>query len=472
MHSGLSRKILFIGLDAVPDKLLFDDLKNDLPNIHNLIQKGVYGTLLSCDPPITVPAWTVMMSSKDPGTLGIYGFRHRRDNGYKNPWTVSSGTVKEKRVWEILEMHGKRSTVVGLPPAYPPFQVNGRLVSCFLTPSSAKQYTYPPELKEEILGLVGNYKFDVTFRTEDRRAVLDDIYDMTEKRFAVVRNLARRDDWDFFIFMEIGTDRLHHAFWKYYDRDHPKYVKNNEYENVIPNYYRFLDQKIGELIRDVTDEDTVIIIASDHGTKAMNGAVCINEWLIKEGFLVLKKYPDKVIDIDNADIDWERTTAWGWGGYYARVFLNVQGREPLGKIKLDEYESIRATISEKLRNINDPTGKPMDTKVFKPEELYKTCVGEKPDLMVYFDNLFWRSAGTIGHQAMYLSENDTGPDDSVHSHNGIFIIYDPHSQSSGRIDSSIYDVAPTILDLYGLTKVPDMRGKSILKDINRLKNTQ
>lgn len=403
-----------------------------------------------------------MMSSKDPGTLGIYGFRHRRGTEYNDPYTVNSKMIKESRVWEILDTYGKRSTVIGLPPAYPPFPLNGKMVSCFLTPRGAEHYTYPPDLKREIESLVGDYEFDVTFRTDDRKTILDNIYGMTRKRFMVVQQLLRRDDWDFFMFMEIGTDRLHHAFWKYYDKTHPKYVENNEYESAIPDYYRFLDQKIGEVIQSASKSNTIIIIASDHGTKAMEGAICINEWLIKEGFLVLKRYPQKVTDIEKADIDWEKTTAWGWGGYYARIFLNVQGRERLGKVESYEYETTCRMLTEKLKNIKSPTGQPMNTRVFRPEEVYKKVVGDKPDLMVYFDNLSWRSAGTIGHNTIYLSENDTGPDDSVHSHNGIFIMYDPQHDMNGRVDLSIYDVAPTILDLLGIPHGSDMQGQSIV----------
>jgi predicted AlkP superfamily phosphohydrolase/phosphomutase len=405
------------------------------------------------------------MSSKDPGTLGIYGFRHRRGSTYNSPWTVSSNTVKVERVWEVLEKYGKRSNVIGLPPAYPPFQLNGNLVSCFLTPTGAKEYTYPLELKKEIESLVDGYKFDVLFRTEDRQAILSDIYDMTEKRFKVVQKLSERNDWDFFIFMEIGTDRLHHAFWKYYDKSHPKYVANNTFENVIPDYYQFLDTKISELILSVANKDTVIVIASDHGTKAMTGAICINEWLISEGLLVLKQYPEKITDIEKLDVDWEKTTAWGWGGYYARIFLNVEGREPLGKIKMDDYESSLEDLAKKIRGIKDPEGRDMDTRVFKPEDAYVNSIGDKPDLMVYFDNLNWRSAGTIGHRTQYLSENDTGPDDSVHSHDGTFIIYDPQLEdhTGRRVEGlSIYDVAPTILDRLNIPVPIDMKGTPLL----------
>ena len=290
---NLSRRILFIGLDATPDTLLFQDLGGRVPNISALMNTGTYGTLKSCHPPITVPAWTVMMSSKDPGTLGIYGFRHRRGQSYNNPWTVNSSSVREKRVWDILENYEKRSIIIGVPPAYPPYKINGKMISCFLTPTGAQQYTYPPELKEEIESLISSYKFDVIFRTEDRKTILKEIYEMTEKRFQVINELIKRNDWDYFMFMEIGTDRLHHAFWKFYDKEHPKFVPNNEYQNVIPDYYSFLDHKIGELLHSINDENIVVIIASDHGTKSMKGALCINEWLINEGLACVKEISGK-----------------------------------------------------------------------------------------------------------------------------------------------------------------------------------
>jgi predicted AlkP superfamily phosphohydrolase/phosphomutase len=407
-----------------------------------------------------------MMSSKDPGSLGIYGFRHRRGSSYNNPWTVNSSSVKEKRVWDILESYGKKSVIIGIPPSYPPYRIYGKMISCFLTPTNAQQYTYPPELKGEIESITNSYKFDVVFRTEDRRTILKEIYDMTEKRFQVIKQLLKRDDWDYFMFMEIGTDRLHHAFWKFYDKNHPKFVPENEYQNVIPEYYSFLDHKIGDLVDSINDGNTAVIIASDHGTKSMKGAFCINEWLINEGLLVLNKYPDKVVDIDKADVDWENTTAWGWGGYYARIFLNVKGRESSGQVTKEDYESVRDRLGDKIKQIRGPDGSTMNTLVYKPETMYRNTLGDTPDLMVYFDDLYWRSAGTVGHNTIYLSENDTGPDDSVHSLEGAFILYDPKSKFRGRIkDLSIYDVAPTILNLLGIPVPQDMQGKPLAEDM-------
>jgi predicted AlkP superfamily phosphohydrolase/phosphomutase len=214
-------------------------------------------------------------------------------------------------------------------------------------------------------------------------------------------------------------------------------------------YYKFVDARIGRLLERVP-AGTDVLVVSDHGAKGMRGAFCVNQWLMQEGYLTLKSRPDKIMPIETADIDWERTTAWGWGGYYARIFLNVQGREARGVIPQADYGRVRAELTDRLRAIRDPEGRVMDTRVFTPEELYPTRVGDPPDLMVYFDDLYWRSAGTIGHPGLYLDENDTGPDDAVHAHEGLYIWHRPGVSNHRRADASIYDIAPTVLRLFGL----------------------
>ena len=81
--------------------------------------------------------------------------------------------------------------------------------------------------------------------------------------------------------------------------------------------------------------------------------------------------------------------------------------------------------------------------------------------MVYFDDLYWRSAGTLGYDTKYLSENDTGPDDAVHDQEGIYILYDPHNKRSERKDAHILDIAPTVLHALGIPAPSDLQGKVI-----------
>jgi len=457
-------KVFVIGLDSAPPDLLFGKFSEDLPNIKKLIERSMYGPMESCIPAITIPAWMVMATSKTPGELGLYGFRHRKSGTYNEIWIAHSKMIKEKAIWDYLGEAGYKSILIGVPPSYPPKKINGWMISCFITPNAQTQYTYPAELKKEVENVVGEYIFDVPFRREARDEVKEQIWEMTKRRFEVIRYLIQEKDWNYFEFVEIGLDRIHHAFWKYFDKEHHLYEPNSKYKNVIPDYYKLLDEEIGKTLK-LLDEDTAVVMVSDHGIKRMKGAFVINQWLIEEGLLKIRN-PEilksgKQVKFDELDVDWSSTVAWGWGGYYARVFLNVKGREPNGVISLSEYEKVRDEVAERIKAIRGPNGEKWDTKVFYPERIYPETRGDKPDMMVYFDNLYWRSAGTLGYPTPYLLENDTGPDDAVHAVDGIFTLYLPGMSNSKQVRLSIYDFAPTILKLFGIQK-EGLRGKSII----------
>ena len=103
------KKVMVIGLDSAAPELVFDQWLDRLPNIRSILQRGAYGPMRSCDPPITVPAWASMMSSKNPGKLGIYGFRNRADYSYDKLSIATSRAIKEDRVWDIFSRMGKRN---------------------------------------------------------------------------------------------------------------------------------------------------------------------------------------------------------------------------------------------------------------------------------------------------------------------------------------------------------------------------
>jgi predicted AlkP superfamily phosphohydrolase/phosphomutase len=454
------RKVLVLGLDCAPGEIVFGR-SAELPVLRGLIDRGVSGNLRSSDPPITIPAWMVMSTGMDPGRLGLYGFRHRKGYSYNEMWIANSRAVKKKKLWDYIGEQGGMSTLVSVPPSYPVYPVAGNMISCFITPPGpGKDYTYPPGLKSEIEERFGPYLFDVVFRTEDRDQIYREILAMTAKRFEVMEWLMAEKPWNLFMFVEIGVDRVHHAFWKYMDHAHHLYEPGNKYENAIIDYYKFLDEKVGRLIAKA-GQDTVVLAVSDHGAKRMKGAFCVNEWLIEQGDLAVKERPAKPTSLDDLPIDWSRTKAWAWGGYYARVFLNVEGREPQGIIPPDDYEKERDALVERLRGIRGPAGEAWDTKVIKPQEHFEELEGEYPDLMVYFDDLYWRSAGTLGYGTKYLPENDTGPDDAVHAQQGVFILSDPRAGVRKRLDADILDIAPTVLDIMGIPVPQGMKGKVI-----------
>ena len=344
------------------------------------------------------------------------------------------------------------------PQTSPPVPVNGELVSCFLTSDTRSDpYTHPASLRAEIEGLVGTYRVDVrNFRSEDRDRILAEVYEMTEQRFAVCRHLLDTRPWDFFMMVEIGLDRMHHAFWRFFDPAHPRFEPGHRYADAIRNYYGYLDEEIGELMERFDDETSVLVV-SDHGARPMHGAICVNEWLVREGYLVLHERPTELTPFHAVDVDWGRTRAWGEGGYYCRLCLNVRGREPQGVVMPDEAEELKNELAERLERLPGPNGEEIGTQVFRPEQLWRETRGVPPDLMVYFGDLGWRSNGSLGHSRHWTLENDTGPDDANHDRHGVLVMAGPGIPAGRRDDLDLLDVAPTILRAAGLPADPGMR---------------
>src|SRR5690349_4057203 len=192
-------RVVVLGLDCAGPQLVFDQFKSDLPVMSKLAAEGTWGELESSIPCITVPAWASMLSSRDPGVLGVYGFRNRPDQSYRKMVTSDGAAIKVKRVWDYVGEAGKQSVVIGVPQTYPVRPINGHLISDFLTPNTESAFTYPAILKNEVLNLAPDYAFDVKdFRTENKSELLQRIYDMTEIQFKVAQHCLKTKPWDFF----------------------------------------------------------------------------------------------------------------------------------------------------------------------------------------------------------------------------------------------------------------------------------
>jgi sulfate adenylyltransferase len=462
-HHGSRKRVLILGLDCAEPSLVFDKYRDEMPNLKRLMTQGAWGKIESTTPPITVPAWMSAMTSKDPGQLGVYGFRNRADHSYEKMTTANSRAINEPTVWDYLGRAGKQSYLIGVPPSFPPKPVNGGMIGCFLSPNAQSKFTYPENLRDDVLRLAPNYLVDVpNFRTDDKQWLLQKIYEMTEDHFKVIKGLIKAKSWDFLMSVEIGVDRLHHGFWKYHDATHPKHEPGNPLINSIHDYYVWLDQQIGGVL-ELIDDDTTVIVMSDHGAKKMDGGIAINEWLMNEGYLVLEEKPQSIVPLEKVKVNWSKTRAWGSGGYYSRVFLNVQGREPQGILPPAEYERVRDELAAKLCAIPDDQGRPLATKAHKPQQIYRATKNIPPDLIVIFGDLYWRAVGSLGLNALYTFENDTGPDDANHAQMGMFIYCDPRRNLGGRElkDIQLYDVAPTVLNEFGMQVPSDMIGKAI-----------
>ena len=455
-------RILVMGLAGASPELLFGD--DRLSNIRRLMEGGCYGRLESVIPPTSVPTWMCMATSQDPGSLGVYGSRNRTDYSYNSMELVSSKSMQEIAIWDQIALEGKRANLIGVPPSYPPRSVNGICVGCHLTPDTIMEtYTHPAAVTGEIAKLVGEYPLDVRdFRTDKKDWLKDKIYAMSRKRFHVVRHFLQNSEWDYFQFVEIGPDRLQHGFWQFHDPRHARYEPGNPYQEVIRDYYLYLDDELGRIF-DALSDDTAILVLSDHGAQRLDGGFCVNEWLVKEGLLVLNEYPKEVTPFARLSVNWNKTKAWSEGGYCARVFFNVKGREPSGTIDEVDYGKFRDELKAQLEATVDDLGRSMGIRVVRPEEIYKRVRNVAPDLIACFGGFTWRAIGGVGYPTIHIRENDTGPDGCNHAQFGSFILAASNNPPSGEVEGAhLLDMAPTLLELGGYGIPASMLGKSLV----------
>jgi predicted AlkP superfamily phosphohydrolase/phosphomutase len=281
----------------------------------------------------------------------------------------------------------------------------------------------------------------------------------------VVKHYAAQKDWDYFQCVDIGLDRVHHGFWKYHDPEHVLHEPDSPFKDVIRDYYLHLDHEIGQVL-ELLDQDTIVLVMSDHGARRLDGGFCVNEWLVREEFLVLHEYPKAVTPFEKLKVNWPATRAWSEGGYYARIFINLEGREPDGHVPQAAYGPFRDELKKRIQRVV------RGTLVFKPEEIYKSVRNVAPDLIVHFGGLAYRSIGGVGYRNdatnrrsddLTILENDTGPDDCNHAQFGAFILASPNLPLQGEIQGAhLLDLAPTLLELAGADVPSSMQGRSLV----------
>jgi predicted AlkP superfamily phosphohydrolase/phosphomutase len=321
---------------------------------------------------------------------------------------------------------------------------------------------YPANILERIIKISPDYKFDIkNFRNERKEKLITKIYKMTISRFKLARHFLDTTDWDSFIFIEIGLDRLQHAFWQYMDKQSINFRSNHRYKNVIFKYYQYLDFEIGTLLKRF-DENTDVMVVSDHGAKAFKAGFCINQWLIEKGYLSIKIKVDEVTNLTPEIIDWGKTKLWAEGGYYARCFFNIKDRETSGIVEPHDLVGLKSELKKELMNVPGLDGNLLKNRVLFPEDIYEECKGISPDMMIYVDDLNYRVISSIGWNSYVTEQNDTGPDGANHDYSGVFIFNGAEILPKRKEQLSIYDVTPTVLSRMGIAFPDNLCGNVII----------
>jgi predicted AlkP superfamily phosphohydrolase/phosphomutase len=505
-------KVFTIGVDGGTFDIILPLVKKGkLPNFKRMINQGVWGELESTVPPFSGPAWSSFQTGKAPSSHGIFDFLNKKPNSYET-YYVNSTHIRGARFWDVLGDNGLKVGIINVMVTYPPRPVNGFLLTGGLTPPG-RSFAYPESLAKEITETFGDYRIwgvGGISSTEGGEEKFINAYLANEKRrMDMAKYLMRTREWDFFMVMFEGSDPLQHELWKYIDENHPRFNSNiEEYvKQAIPNFYKEVDGFLGEIL-EVLPDDTTVCIMSDHGFGPMDRYFLVNNFLIETGMLKLntnfstslKRVAfDRGVSLERLyrlarklgisraakafrggarekmlsrltpsfrDIDWSRTRAFavGTGGH---IYLNVRGREPQGIVEMGEdYENVRNLIIENLELLTDPkTGNKAIEKVFSKDELHRGRFFDRaPDISF----LPARGFGTLQREqfvspATFIDSPSCG----THRINGITLLFGPNIESNKKIEEAkIFDLAPTILHIFGLPIPEDMDGR-VLKEIFR-----
>ena len=485
MKAEKYKKLLVIGIDGATWDLIEPWIsEGKLPTFKKLYENGVHGILMSTIPPLTPPAWTSAFTGVNPGKHGIYDFFHI--DGYSKK-LINSSYRKAKAIWKIKN---KKWIIINIPQTYPPEEINGIMISGMGTPDLTSNFTYPSIIKDKLIlkKYIIDYE-DILDLVMDKEAYSKKIYEMIEKRTEVSVELMKNYEWDIFVIVFVATDRVQHFFWKYMDENDKKLG------SVIYNTYLKIDEAINKFLRNI-DENTYIIIFSDHGFGPLYYDVYMNNYLQQLGILKLNKNKRNVlykilntknlikigtlmskigfsslvrwsyiklkknfINLDLKNIDWSHTKAWFYSLSGQSIRINLKGREPQGIVDESEYDDLINKITEKLLSLKH-NSKKLIKKVYRANEIYKgSYIENAPDLIVTAEEGYTLQEG-FGDEIILPAKQGPAERSGDHRPEGMFLSYGPSIKRGYRIKGArIYDIAPTILHILGLPIPNDMDGK-------------
>jgi predicted AlkP superfamily phosphohydrolase/phosphomutase len=501
------RKVMVIGLDGATFDLIRPWIEDGtMPTLQRLTQEGASGVLTTTLPPISSSAWASFSTGKNPGKHGLVDFVHPRQNSYQVS-IVSPQQRASQAIWNLLNAAGRKVGIVGMPVTYPPEEVNGYMISDFLTPTASDDYTYPLSLADELEQAIGGFPLlpDERYRSTKftDRFIADMITDV-DRRLEGALYLLDHKEWDFFFLLFWSNDMLQHETWSLLDETHPRHdpERARMYRGLVVDFHRRLDEAVGRLLEKLGPEDMVVVM-SDHGFGPVHSFFLVNNWLREMGFLKLKRRPltqlkyalfrlgftplgvfrlvkalrlgflrrrfrfqgggglIKRLFLSFADVDWAQTKAFAVGSF-GQIYINQVGKRPQGIVQAGkEYDELRDEIAARALEIRDPrTGQPVVEKAYRKEEIYSGPMVEKaPDLVLQSRNWEYMAFGHADFGASHIVEPIVGMA-GHHRPNGIVLLSGEGIKGGTRLEgASIIDLAPTILYAMDVPIPADMDGR-------------
>lgn len=328
------KKFMVVGIDGVPYELLRDLAQRGvMPNMKRLIEKFGLKKTRAPLPEVSSVSWTSFMTGMNPGEHGIYGFMELNRDNYSYTFP-SFPNLPAEPVWEVIGKRGKRSVIINLPNTYPARPLNGLLVSGFVALDLGKS-VYPPSFLPLLQALDYRVDVDTSVGKSDKKLLLKDLNDTLDVRYDFCKRVEKKEKWDLFFFIITGTDRLHHFLFDAWEDS------GSPYHRGFLDYYRRVDEIIGELTGRMEKAGIPFIILSDHGFTRVKQEVYLNKYLKEWGYLNLgDDGPKKLKDMT------EETKIFALDP--SRLYIHLEGKYKRGRVKRQDYERLREEVKARF----------------------------------------------------------------------------------------------------------------------------
>jgi predicted AlkP superfamily phosphohydrolase/phosphomutase len=268
-----------------------------------------------------------------------------------------------------------------------------------------------------------------------------------------------------FYFYVSSTDQDAHMLWRNMDETHPMHDRSDlRFAGYLKDLYEEMDKLVGKVLPAV-DDDTLLLICSDHGFVSFGRQFHLNTWLRDNGYLALKPGVEKKPETSVRDIDWSRTVAYGIG--FNGLYVNRKGREAHGIVDDERAGELVARLSRELEGLTDPeTGQRPVAKVYRREEVYSgEMLPGMPELLVGYTPGYRCASrsviGSTGDATIDLNPWAWSGDHSMARDlvPGTLL----SSQPVRKAKPNIVDLPVSILDFFGIERPGQMDGTSIFR---------
>lgn len=424
-------RTVVLGLDGVPYTLLEDlNTKGRIPNMASIFKKGCFGQMSVCIPEISSVSWSSFMTGSQSGEHGIYGFIDLKPGTYKM-YFPNFTHLKAPALWDDLAAQQKKTVVINMPATYPARKMNGALISGFVAIDINKA-VYPPSLTGRLNEMGYRIDLDTARAREDHEFLFRDLDDTLKSRERAVDFLWNEIDWDLFIVVVTGTDRLMHFLWDAYeDETHPYHQEFLDYFDKVDSFAGRLFDRFHDLNGSLDGKNQFCML-SDHGFTKIETEVYLNQWLQENGYLRFQNgSPETIMDIGPG------STAFALDP--SRIYINLKGKYPLGTIDKADYSRVRRDLRQGLEALTFKDNKKIVKKVYNGEELYHGLnVDLSPDLVILSNNGY-DLKGKVNSGKVFAKTNLLG----MHSQDDAFFF-----STSGLRCNSIFDAKGVVLKYF------------------------